>query len=152
MAYRTKRSAIAPEACHLAHAIDLIGDRWSLLILRSALFGVRRFDDFQAELDIPRTVLSGRLRRLVEGGLLEKSLYQETGKRRRTEYVLSLAGQALQPTLMALTQWSDKWLLPDRPAPLSLRHRTTREEIEAGFLDPSGQRVHPDQIRIAYRR
>jgi DNA-binding HxlR family transcriptional regulator len=152
MSSRIRRSAVAPESCHLARAIDLIGDRWSLLILRSALFGLRRFEDFQTELEIPRTVLSGRLQRLVSARLLEKSAYREAGKRHRNEYVLSAAGRALQPTLMALTQWSDDWLAPESPPPLSLRHAQTRQSVRAGFLDEAGQGVDPEDIRITYRR
>jgi DNA-binding HxlR family transcriptional regulator len=62
-----RRSPVQPDACNLAKAIDVVGDRWILLILRAALYGVRRFDDFQAELACPRTVLSGRLKKLDAG-------------------------------------------------------------------------------------
>ena len=66
-----RRSPVSPDTCNLAKAIDLVGDRWTLLILRAALYGVRRFDDFHAELGCPRTVLSGRLKKLVDDGLLD---------------------------------------------------------------------------------
>jgi hypothetical protein len=66
-----RRSPIPPENCNLARTIEIIGDRWTLLILRAALYGVRRFDDFQAELRCPRTVLSGRLKTLVDAGLTQ---------------------------------------------------------------------------------
>ena len=69
----SRKSPVPPSQCNLARAIELIGDRWTLLILRSALYGVRRFDDFQEELGTPRTVLSSRLNDLVDAGLLEKS-------------------------------------------------------------------------------
>ena len=68
-----RRSPVPPDTCNLAKAIDLIGDRWTLLILRAALYGVRRFDDFQSELGCPRTVLSGRLKKLVDAGLLDST-------------------------------------------------------------------------------
>src|SRR5207237_3072576 len=67
-----RRSPVARRHCNLAKSFELIGDRWTLLILRSALYGVRRFDDFQAELDVPRSVLSNRLASLVERGIMER--------------------------------------------------------------------------------
>ena len=89
---RARRSPVPLDRCSLAKTVELIGDRWSLLILRSALYGVRRFDDFQTELGAPRTVLSGRLKKLSEDGLLDKQGYKEPGKRTRNEYVLSKKG------------------------------------------------------------
>ena len=78
-----RRSPVAAKHCNLARSFELIGDRWSLLILRSALYGVRRFDDFQADLDIPRSVLSNRLAGLVETGIMERREYREDGQRAR---------------------------------------------------------------------
>ena len=77
--------AIPGGVSNLARAIELIGDRWTLLILRSALYGVRRFDDFQEELGTPRTVLSSRLNDLVDAGLLDKKPYKLKGRRARSE-------------------------------------------------------------------
>ena len=105
-----RRSPIPPESCNLASAIEVVGDRWTLLILRAALYGVRRFDDFQAELKCPRTVLSGRLKGLVDAGLLVKRPYKAPGKRARPEYSLSAMGLSLRPILIGLTQWGDAWL------------------------------------------
>ena len=102
-----RRSPVPPDTCNLARAIDLIGDRWTLLILRAALYGVRRFDDFQSELGCPRTVLSGRLKKLVDAGLLTKKAYKALRKRARPEYVLSATGLSLRPILIGLTQWGD---------------------------------------------
>src|SRR5256885_15992714 len=75
-----RRSPVAMRDCNLARSFELIGDRWTLLILRSALYGVRRFDDFQADLDLPRSVLSNRLAALVESGIMERR--GDPGKRR----------------------------------------------------------------------
>ena len=101
---RTRRSPVAPDRCNLSRAITLIGDKWNLMILRSALYGVRRFDDFQSELGAPRTILSGRLKKLVENGLLETRQYREEGSRARKEYILTDKGNGLRPILIALTQ------------------------------------------------
>lgn len=146
------RSPIAPDDCHLAKTIDLLGDRWLLLILRSALFGVRRFDDFQKELSIPRTILSGRLNKLTTSGVMEKRAYKEEGKRARPEYLLTDKGEALRPILIALMQWGDEHVAGDTPAPIRFTHAASRKAVHAGFVDEDGQAVAPTDIRIALRR
>ena len=105
-----RRSPLPPQDCHLARAFDVIGDRWTLLILRSALYGVRRFDDFAAELGAPRTVLADRLKRLTAAGLLARRDYREPGRRARPEYWLTPKGADLRLPFLALTQWGDLWL------------------------------------------
>src|SRR5215468_948839 len=105
-----RRSPVAARHCNLARSFELIGDRWTLLILRSALYGVRRFDDFHAELDVPRSVLANRLAGLVERGIMVRREYREQGQRARIEYPLTRMGQALGLPFIAMTQWADKWL------------------------------------------
>ena len=146
------RSPVPLDICHLAKAIGVIGDRWTLLILRSAMFGVRRFDDFQQELSIPRTVLSGRLKALTDQGLLEKRAYKVEGKRARPEYLMTEKGQALQPVLIALTQWSDDWLANGATPPMSFTHASTRQRVKAAFIDEDGREVAADQMRLSLRR
>src|SRR5688572_10322150 len=90
--------------CSLAQTLDVIGERWTLLILRDAFFGIRRFDDFQRDLGIARNILSTRLRRLVEEGILERRVV-DAG---RAEYVLTDKGLDLQPVLLSMTHWGDK--------------------------------------------
>lgn len=152
MTVRAARSLLPLEACHLAKAIDIIGDRWTLLILRSALFGVRRFDDFQAELEIPRTVLSGRLKTLVENELMARHRYKESGKRSRSEYVLTERGEALRPLLVGLMQWGDTWLAEGEAPPMTFMHADTRQPVHAGFVDGEGREVAPSKMRVALRR
>ncbi|MCI4645907.1 MAG: helix-turn-helix transcriptional regulator [Hyphomonadaceae bacterium] len=149
---RTSRSPVALEDCRLARAIELIGDRWSLLILRSAMYGVRRFDDFQEELGCPRTVLSGRLKALETSGLLTKKAYRESGKRARSEYVLSQMGGDLLPVLIALTQWGDAWLAGGDPAPISFTAGPEKRPAHVAFVDAGGQEVSPAQVRVKLRR
>ena len=91
--------------CSLARALELIGERWTLLVIRDALYGVRRFCDFQAHLDIPRAVLSQRLHALVEAGLMARLLYQDTPA--RGEYVLTESGRALWPSVFMLSRWGE---------------------------------------------
>src|ERR1700761_7112755 len=101
-----RRSPVRPCDCNLAKSFDLMCDRCSLMILRSALYGVRRFDDFQSELEIPRTVLSSRLAQLVEIGVMERRDYREDGQRTRVEYPLTKMGQSLSLPFTAMTDWS----------------------------------------------
>ncbi|MBZ9643871.1 helix-turn-helix domain-containing protein [Streptomyces sp. PSKA30] len=93
----------ATQECSIAHALEIVGERWTLLVVRDALFGVRRYNDFLVHLGIPRAVLSARLQKLTEQGLLEKRQYQQSPP--RDEYVITERGIALWPTLRALGLW-----------------------------------------------
>jgi len=152
MVPRAPNSPVPLDICHLAKAIDTIGDRWTLLILRSSLFGVRRFDDFQKELGVPRTVLSGRLSKLVAHGVMAKQKYKEDGKRTRPEYVLTDAGEALRPVLMALTQWGDDWLSEGASPPISFTHAKSRQSVRPAFVDEDGQETKLSEMRVSLRR
>ncbi|MBV9078620.1 MAG: helix-turn-helix transcriptional regulator [Methylobacteriaceae bacterium] len=113
------RAPVPLDACALARAIDVIGDAWTLLILREALCGVERFDAMQADLGIPRSVLAARLARMVEQGLLERRTYRDPGRRGRPAYRLTEKGRGLVPALAALRQWS-RTHLAHGPSLLSL--------------------------------
>lgn len=149
---RAQKSPVPLEICHLAKAIEAVGDRWTLLILRAALFGVRRFDDFQKELSIPRTVLSGRLAKLVEADVLTKKAYKEDGKRARPEYLLTDAGEALRPVFMALTQWGDEWASDGAPPPISFTHAKSRQKVRPAFVDENGREALMKDTRVSLRR
>ena len=101
----------AAQDCSLARALEVIGERWSLLILRDAFFGVRRFSDFHAHLDIPKAVLSDRLRGLVEDGVLERRPDPEHAGRH--VYELTAAGRDLWPALHALLVWGGRHRVPN---------------------------------------
>src|SRR5687768_5207799 len=139
-----RRSPVAMRDCNLARSFELIGDRWTLLILRSALYGVRRFDDFQADLDVPRSVLSNRLAGLVETGIMERREYREEGQRARVEYPLTPMGRALGLPFMAMTEWGDQWL-GEPPSPLTLRTKGGRK-VTVAFVDDRGKAVKPSEI------
>ena len=147
----SRKSPVPPDECNLAKAVDLIGDRWTLLILRSALYGVRRFDDFQTELGTPRTILSGRLKTLVDDGLMAKKAYKAEGKRARPEYVLTDKGEALRPVLIALTQWGDAWLGAEGQPPVSFTDMQSRKAVRAAFVNADGREVPADNLRIVLR-
>jgi DNA-binding HxlR family transcriptional regulator len=117
-------------ACSIAASLDIVGDRWTILILRDAFRGLRRFDEFRRDLDIPRAVLADRLRRLVAAGVLTKRAYQDRPV--RFEYRLTRMGIELSPILVALMQWGDRWLSEDG-APTLLVHEACGTEVDLGF-------------------
>ncbi len=94
--------------CPIARSLSILGDRWTLLIIRNAFMRTRRFDDFQKQLGITRHLLTERLNRLVENNIFQKVLYQEAPK--RYEYKLTDKGLALYPVIMAISQWGNQWL------------------------------------------
>jgi DNA-binding HxlR family transcriptional regulator len=108
------------ENCSIARALERLGERWTLLVLREAFTGARRFEDFAERLDIARNVLTARLGLLVDEGVLERRRYQERPE--RFEYRLTAKGLDLFGVLVALMQWGDRWYAPDGP-PRVLRHR-----------------------------
>ena len=140
-----RRSPVAAKHCNLARSFELIGDRWSLLILRSALYGVRRFDDFQADLDIPRSVLSNRLAGLVDTGIMERREYREDGQRARVEYPLTKMGRALGLPFVAMTAWSDRWLA-EGEGPYALQSKSSGQKLSVALVDESGRVVSPSDI------
>ena len=109
------------QVCSVARALEIVGERWTLLILRDAFLGVRRFDDFQRSLGIARNVLNARLQRLMEAGLLERRRYQERPE--RFEYRLTDMGRDLWPSIVALMQWGDRHLAGASGPPMALEHR-----------------------------
>lgn len=113
--------------CSVARALELVGERWTLLILRESFLGVRRFDRFQARLGIARNVLRDRLARLVEEGVLERRPYQQ--RPLRHEYRLTEKGRDLWPIIMALAHYGDRYYAPDGPPRLFV-HRTCAGELD----------------------
>jgi DNA-binding HxlR family transcriptional regulator len=114
------------QVCSIARTLELIGERWTILIIRDVFLGVRRFDDFQQSLGISRGVLTGRLKRLVEEGILERRRYQEHPP--RYEYRLTDKGRDLWPMTIALLKWGDRYLGESGPPRLIL-HRGCGGEV-----------------------
>jgi DNA-binding HxlR family transcriptional regulator len=142
-----RRAPVAARHCNLARSFELIGDRWTLLILRSALYGVRRFDDFQADLDIPRSVLSNRLAGLVETGIMERQEYRADGQRVRIEYPLTKMGKALGLPFIAMTAWGDKWL-GHGDSPFTLRSKSTGQKLSVALVDQRGRLAKGSDIEV----
>jgi DNA-binding HxlR family transcriptional regulator len=114
-------SDVGSETCSVARALGVIGDRWTLLILREAFQRTRRFEDFQAHTGAARHIVADRLKKLVGHGVLERRKYQE--KPARHEYRLTQKGLDLHPIIMAIVAWGDRWMDEGEGPPLELVHK-----------------------------
>jgi len=117
--------------CTIQLTLGLIGEKWTVLILRDAFHGVRRFDDFRRHVGLSEPVLANRLRKLVQAGILTTRPYRESGMRTRREYRLTDKGLDLFPVLMALMQWGDKYLSDPAGPPLEVRHASCGALVDA---------------------
>ncbi len=118
--------------CSVARTLDIIGEWWTLLILRDAFYGVRRFEAFREHLGISRKVLTGRLQRLTQEEILKKVAYQENPV--RFEYRLTQKGLDLLPILLSIMKWGDQWqTLPDE-MPVVFKHKTCGHEANPKFV------------------
>ena len=128
------------QTCSIARTLERIGDRWTMLIVRDAFLGVRRFDDFQRELGVARNVLTDRLGRLVEEGILEKRAYQERPE--RFEYRLTEKGIDLWPVMVSLMKWGDRHSPTAGGPPTLIVHRDCGGEIDSHrYCSKCGQRL-----------
>jgi DNA-binding HxlR family transcriptional regulator len=124
-------STYTGQNCSIAKSLELLGERWTLLVIREAFLGTRRFEGFLERLDIARNVLSARLARLVEEDVLRKVRYQERPD--RFEYRLTEKGLDLWPVIVSLLQFGDRYYAPDGP-PVFLRHRDCGGEVDSHRL------------------
>jgi DNA-binding HxlR family transcriptional regulator len=117
-----KWNALSDEPCSVARTVAVIGDRWTLMLLRDSFLGVRRFEDFERRLGISRSLVAERLKRLVEEGVLRREAYQDRPVRH--EYRLTEKGLALHPVIMAIVHWGDSYYAGEAGPPLVQRHKT----------------------------
>lgn len=142
-----RRAPVAREDCGLAVASDLLGDRWTLLVIREAFYGVARFDDLAADLGAPRAALSDRLRALCDAGVLEKVAYREPGRRERHEYRLTACGRDLALPLLGLMAWGDRWLRQQPPGAAAVEADVGRA-LRLALIDPEGRSVPAERLRL----
>ncbi|AQT79591.1 transcriptional regulator [Mycolicibacterium litorale] len=124
------RDLISAENCSVKRALDVVGEKWTLLVLREAFYGARRFEQFQTRIGCPRQVLSERLATLVEAGVLRRLPYREPGQRERQEYRLTEKGRDLLPIVVALMRWGDKWEADPAGPPVEVVHRECGHPVE----------------------
>jgi DNA-binding HxlR family transcriptional regulator len=127
--------------CSLARTLEVVGDWWTLLIIRDAFLGVRRFGDFQRSLGIAKNILAVRLERLTENGILERG-----GSERRPAYRLTDRGRALLPALVALMQWGDRWASANKP-PVIVTDAKGRP-VSPVHLRSGGDEVSAEAVRF----
>jgi len=132
-----------PSTCSVARAMEILGERWTLLILRESFYGVRRFSAMQRNLGIARNILSSRLQRLVSAGILERRQYQEEPA--RYEYRLTEMGRDLYPAVVAIMRWGDKHLCADS-APVVLRHKCGHAANPELVCTHCGDVMHPHDV------
>ena len=138
-------SATDAERCSIERTLDIVGDRWTLLILRDIFRGVRRFSQLHADLGIAKNLLADRLQRLVEADIVHKVEYHERPP--RYEYRLTPRGQELSPALVALMSWGDRWCTDGEP-PTVLVHDRCDTALEQRLMCPScDEHVAPTHIR-----
>ena len=141
-----RKASFADMRCSIAQALEVVGEWWTLLILRDAFLGVRRFDDFVERLGISRNVLTNRLDTLVATGILERRPYDEA--RGRYDYLLTDKGRALWPVMTALRQWGDEWIYGDGNEPLLIEHRSCGHTTTAQMTcDTCGEVLDARSVR-----
>ena len=131
------------ERCPIARSLDVLGEKWTLMIVRDALGGSTRFSQFRQSLGIPREVLTARLASLVDGGVLERTTYKPEGARAREEYVLTGAGRDLSLVLLALGGWADRHRPSERPSDLRFVDAESGEAVEAAAVTVDAQQRIP---------
>ena len=131
--------------CSIARSLEILGDRWTILVMREAFMRVRRFEDFQRNLGIARNVLTDRLGTLVEEGILERRQYQERPP--RYEYRLTEKGLDLYPVLVAIMKWGDRWKSDQKP-PVRLVHKLCDHDADPKFVcGHCGQELAAREVR-----
>ena len=127
--------------CSVQRTLDVIGEKWTILVLREAFNGVRRFDQIRDHVGVSEAVLADRLRKLVTANVLESVPYREPGQRTRKEYHLTAKGKDLYPVMIALLAWGDRHCTdPEGPA-LSVSHRNCGKPVEAVVQCAAGHRI-----------
>ncbi|MCF8708030.1 winged helix-turn-helix transcriptional regulator [Rhizorhapis sp. SPR117] len=132
------------EGCSLPSALEAMGERWSFLILRAALSGVRHFEDFQSSLGIARNILASRLSRLVEKGILDR--HQMENDRRKVEYRLTQKGLELLPVMLALRQWGERWGAGVPSTPVLADRRDRQPIAKIGIYSHDGRRLELEDL------
>ena len=132
--------------CSVARTLEHIGERWTFMVLRDAFYGVRRFDDFQESLGIARNILTRRLTKLVDAGIMRKEPYQEHPP--RYEYRLTEKGRDLVPILTSLLAWGDKWETENEP-PVRLIHTTCDRVMHSqSVCSECGDEINAFNLRL----
>ncbi len=143
------RTSTSDWPCSIARSVDLLGDSWTLLLLRECFYGTCRFEQFIDRLGIGRAVLTARLHRLVDEGLLATAQYSNHA--RRVEYRLTPKGRATLPVLAAIMRWGDDWLAGDEGPPVELLDPDTGQPVRPLVVDERSGKPLSGSVRIRPR-
>ncbi|MFC4016802.1 winged helix-turn-helix transcriptional regulator [Micromonospora sp. GCM10011542] len=146
---RENRDAWSSENCSIARAMDIVGSRSTILIMREALLGTRRFDDFVHRVGIGEPAMAARLKEMVAAGVLERIPYREPGQRTRHEYQLTRKGRELMPVITALRNWGDTWAADEAGPSVLATHRDCGEPVRAVIRCAAGHDVVDGEVDIA---
>ena len=135
--------------CTIGRAMEILGEKWTFVVLREVFVGIRRFDDLRVRTGIPRQVLTNRLATLVEHELLRRVPYQEPGARVREEYRLTQKGLDLYPVLVALREWGDTYLVDADGPPILTQHRDCGGSVQSVLRCDCGADVPPRGVTMA---
>ncbi|MBY6164968.1 helix-turn-helix transcriptional regulator [Pseudooceanicola nitratireducens] len=142
-----KWDELAEESCSMARTLSVIGDRWTLLILRDCFLGVRRFDAFQDRLGVTRGILSDRLKQLTEAGVLKKIAYQDRPPRH--EYKLTAKGLDLYPVVLSIVHWGDRHMAGDAGRPVLHRHQSCGHLFDPVLsCSECGDPLRPQEVQV----
>jgi DNA-binding HxlR family transcriptional regulator len=144
-----ERSNYQAGNCSIARTLQVVGEKWTLLILRESCYGATRFEQFHHVLQCPRNVLSERLNKLVDEGILERTEYREPGSRARHEYRMTDTGRELTPILLALREWGDRHRADPAGPPVLTRHVGCGKEVHVTLRCAGGHEITgPDEIEL----
>ena len=135
------------EYCGVARSLEIVGERWTLLIVRDAFLGIRRFEEFQSSLGIARNVLTDRLNRLVEEGIFDRVRYSERPE--RFEYRLTTKGRQLNIALTALREWGERYVVEGPPR--VLRRRSDGKPVTAALVPKGTKTLKPREVELVPR-
>jgi DNA-binding HxlR family transcriptional regulator len=142
------RDSWTAERCSIGRAIEVVGTRSALLLMREAYYGARRFEQFARRVGISDAVAAVRLRELVQAGLLVREPYREPGKRTREEYVLTKMGRDLLPALLALMQWGDRYLAGPQGPPVEIHHAGCGAQVHVEVRCDAGHKVALEELSV----
>ena len=138
---------IGEDICSVSRSLSIVGDKWTLLIIRSAFMGTRKFSDFQSEIGMTRHRLSDRLTKLVDYGVFEKVEYQNNPV--RYEYRLTERGKELYPIIMSLVKWGDKWMAGKAGKPMEYIHNKCGNKVMPTLTCPEcAEEIDPRDMTV----
>jgi DNA-binding HxlR family transcriptional regulator len=135
------KSLIEEPRCQIVRTLDIVGEKWSLLIVRNAFRGQSTFSQFRDQLGIPSDILTARLATLVETGIFEKQSYRDAGNRERSSYHLTESGRGLQTVMAAITQWGEQFNPTPWGAASVFVESDSREAVSVAFVNESGDEI-----------